>query len=108
MAFRLVARKPTGGGNIVTSSTNITTSAYVEYVTALGKACTAIQFNNGTDKTLILATGAAGSEVDTGLYLYPGISPLIPIEIAKGKRVALKSLSGTASSGAVTMNFLGG
>lgn len=101
-------RKPVGTAAILdTSSTNVTTSAYVTLVAKANVTYGygALLLSNGGTSPLILATGDAGSEVLTGLLIPPSSSNLLPINGASKVRLSLKSLSGTQSSGLVTISF---
>lgn len=107
MPFRPVARtKSADPGTIDTSSTNIGTGAYVEIIASTSKAASAVHCSNTSAVAMIVAIGAALAEVDL-FHIAPGYSGVIPMEIAKGKRVTLKSTKGTISSGVIVLNFLG-
>lgn len=91
-----------------TTGTNITSAAYVTLLTKANhtKACSAIMVTNGGSQPLQLASGDAGSEVDTGIVIPPGGQGyMIPVELAKSTRLSLKSLGATQSSGIVTTTF---
>lgn len=109
MPFRLIVRKVVGFTSLLTSSTNITTSAYVQLVAKLVGTVEAIQFYNGTSSTLALASGASGSEVNQVL-LGPGLSDIIPVEtlFPKGSRMSITAIDANASTGNVAINFLSG
>lgn len=109
MPFRLLARKVVGFTSLLTSSTNVTTGAYVQLVAKLAGTVEAIQFYNGTTSTLALATGAASSEVQKVL-LGPGLSDLIPTEslFPAGSRLSVIAVDANASSGNIAINFLAG
>ena len=92
-----------------TSSTNVTTSAYVTLV-----ASTSVNFNNilvtdTTGKLLKLAVGNAGFEVD--LFQLPvsgtGIIPLPSQQsVPLGSRLSLKAIDSNATSGFVAATLL--
>lgn len=109
MKGALALRGPVGAPPAVlnTTSVNVTAAAWVEIVSNLSFGCSAVLVTNGGAEPLSLGKGAAASEVATGAVIPPSQSLLIPIEIAKGSRLALRSLGGTQSSGYVTMAFLG-
>jgi hypothetical protein len=91
-----------------TSVTNITNAAYVQLVTAanMTKPASAVLVTNSGAQPIQFATGAAGVEADSGVVIPPGGGQvLIPIEILKGVRLALKSLGGTQSTGIITVTF---
>lgn len=99
-----------GGATLVTksrndyTSTNVTTSAYVQLVASTASAINAIEIFDSSGQTLVLATGGAGSEVDQ-LYIFPGGNGRIPFTIAASTRVSIKAVSGTASVGENTINY---
>lgn len=109
MKGALAIRNPISGmqSALDTSSTNVTSSAYVTLLTKANSSnpCSAIQFHNSGAQPLKVATGDAGSEVDTGVVIPLGVSILIPIEVKKSTRLSLKSMGGTQSSGIVTASF---
>lgn len=86
--------------------TDVTAAAYTEIEDALTHAVSHIQVYNGSAQVLILAIGAAASEVDQ-LYLPIGLSGMIPISLAKGARLAVKSTVATANSGRLAINLFG-
>lgn len=90
--------------SIDTSSTNITAAAYVTFVASTSYACSAILIHNPGAQPIKMAIGAAASEVDTGLVIPIGVSAFIPAQIPKAKRLSLRSLGGTQSSGIITMS----
>lgn len=82
-----------------TSSTNVTSSAYVTFSASLANSCSAIQIHNTGAQPIKLATGVASSEVDTGVIFPIGVSILIPQELKKGVRLSVRSMGSTQSSG---------
>lgn len=95
-------------GNIRADVTSITTSAYTEFSSSCPAACSAIEVFNSTGVVLILATGAAASEVDTNYRIPPGgSSGVIPINLKKAVRIALKAADVAATTGQVLMNLFG-
>jgi hypothetical protein len=93
-----------------TSSTSVTNSAYVTLLTAANhtKPSTDVIVYNGGSQPIGLATGGAGSEIDTGAVILPGISTTIPLELASGTRLSVKALgSTTQSAGFIVATFLG-
>ena len=110
MKGAVAIRGPVGAPAFLdTSSTNIGTGAYVQLQTAaaMTSACSAIMVSNGGTSPLKMALGASGNEVDNGVIIPPSANTLIqiPVNIAAQTRITLKSLSGTQSSGVVTMSF---
>lgn len=105
--FRLLARYLVGKAINVFSSTNVGTGAFVELVSSMGKAATAVQFHNSASVAVIIAFGGSGSEEEK-FYVPPGgDSPLLPMAIPKGTRLSMKSTSGTINSGILVANFFG-
>jgi len=106
MKGELALRKPVGTAAALNSgSTNITAAAFFELQAATAKACSAVCLTNQGAQPILVATGAAGSEVLTGLVIPPADAIIVPIEIAAGVRVSLKSLGATQSSGYVTISY---
>lgn len=91
-----------------TSSTNVTSAAWVEFTTAASRlyACSAVQVHNTGAQPIKLGTGAVASERETGLLFPIGVSILIPMELSKGVRLAVRSMGATQSSGLLTFSCL--
>jgi hypothetical protein len=87
------------------SSTNVTTSAYVQLVASTSAATKRLQIFDSSGQTMILAVGGSGSEVDK-FYIFPGGID-INYAIPAGSRISVKAVSGTASVGELSINFLG-
>ena len=88
------------------SSVNVTTSAYVTLDASLAAEAHEVEIFDSSGQTLVLATGAAASEVDQ-VYIVPGGNGRIPLRIAAGTRTSIKAVSGTASAGEISVNFYG-
>jgi hypothetical protein len=90
------------------SSANILTSAYTEIVTAaaIGVDVHEVEVFDSSGQSLVLATGSAGSET-MKLYVFAGGNGRMPWFIPVGTRVAVKAISGNATSGEFLMNFYG-
>lgn len=86
------------------SSTNVTTSAYVELDSALNKDVNELEIFDSSGQTLVLAIGAASGEVDT-LYVVPGGNGRINCVLPAGARLSIKAVSGNATTGELTMNL---
>lgn len=94
-------------GRISYTSTPVTTSAYTQVVASVGStAVTEVEIFDSSGETLVLATGAAASEVDQN-YIFPGGNGRIPLAIAANARVSVKAVSATASVGEIDINFYG-
>lgn len=84
------------------STTNVTTSAYVQLVASTTTASTYLDIFDSSGQAMILATGASGSEVILA-YIPPGgdqIAATIPIST----RIAIKALTATANVGYILLN----
>lgn len=88
----------------VYSSTNVTTGAWVQLDSALDKRCNHVEIFDSSGETLKLGYGAAGSEVDA-LHILPGGNERVPCILEEGMRLAVKAVSGTASTGELVINF---
>jgi hypothetical protein len=84
------------------SSTSISTS-YTEIVASLGAQVNKIVLANNSAGTFYLATGAAASEV-VFYVISAGENVTIPVQIASGTRIAVRSLFGTVSDGIIAIN----
>ena len=88
----------------VYSTTNITTSAYVQLVASTTNTINTIHIFDSSGQAMILGIGGAGSEVTT-LYVPPG-GDTYTLNIPSGSRLAYKALTATANSGYLLMSFL--
>jgi hypothetical protein len=86
------------------SSTSVTTAAYVELEASLAAACKEIEIFDSSGQGMILAVGAAASEVDQ-IYIFPGGNGRVPLAIAASSRVSIKAKTATASSGFIMINY---
>lgn len=87
----------------VYSSTNITTSSYVQLVASTTSAANYLDIFDSSGQAMILATGGSGSEVILS-YVPPG-GDQIRVQIPAGTRVAYKALTGNAASGYLLVNL---
>lgn len=85
------------------SSTNVTTSAYVELVASTSGAIYTLNVFDSSGETLVLATGAAASESDL-IYIPPGGNDRIDVFIAAGTRLSVKAVSADATTGEIVIN----
>lgn len=101
-------RKPVPVAPIVlnTSSTNVTSAAWVELATAVNRtfACSAVQVHNTGAQPIKLGMGAAASETEVGLLFPIGVSILVPVVLPKSVRLAVRSMGSTQSSGLLTLS----
>lgn len=91
-------------------STNVTTAAWVEIITAMPVPASAVEIFDGSGRIIKLALGAAGDEDSNELdyYIIPGGSSiLLPVEFARTKRVAAKAVDANATTGSLVFNFFG-
>ncbi len=88
------------------STSNVTTAAYVTLDASLAANCKEIEVYNSSIEPLLLATGAAASEVDQ-MYIMPGGNGRVPFVAASAVRTSLKAVSATANSGQILINFYG-
>lgn len=87
------------------ASTNVGTS-YVELISALAGRCQMALISETSNNGFVLAYGPSGSEVAL-LKIIPNMSHNVPPHIEQGTRIAVKSESGTISSGIITIDFFG-
>lgn len=87
-----------------TSSTNITSAAWVELVASPAYACSAVLVHNSGSQPIKVGKGAAAAEVDAGLVLPIGVSAYVPFVVKKGQRLSLRSLGATQSTGIITLS----
>ena len=88
------------------TSTNITTSAYVQLVASTTSATQEIEIFDSSGQALYLATGGSGSEVNQ-LIIVPGGNGRIKFNIPASTRVSAKAITATANAGFLTINFYG-
>jgi len=87
-------------------STPVSTSAYTELDSALDSDVKSIEIFDSSGECLLLAVGAAGSEVDL-CYVMPGGNGLIPILLNEGERLAVKAIGTATASGNLYINMWG-
>ncbi len=88
------------------TSTPVSTSAYTEIVSSLSAAVSELYIFDSSGRTLFLAVGAAGSEVNK-IYIVPGGNGLIDLAIPLGSRVSIKAIGSAATAGEISITFLG-
>lgn len=89
--------------SIDTSSTNITSAAWVTFVATTAWPCSAIMVHNQGGQPIKIGVGAAAAEVDTGTVIPIGVSILLPIVIKKGVRLSLRSIGATQATGYISL-----
>jgi hypothetical protein len=87
------------------SSVNVTTAAYVQLVASTASEINQLQIFDSSGQTLVLAVGAAASEVDQ-IYITPGGNGITDLRIPASSRISVKAVSATASVGELTINCL--
>jgi hypothetical protein len=89
------------------SSVNVTTGAYVQLIASTTGTIRKLEIFDSSGRTLVLATGAAASEVDL-LYITPGGNGTITVTIASGTRLSIKAVSANATAGELVLNTYNG
>lgn len=84
---------------------NVTTAAYVELVASTSAVINQLDVFDSSGQTMVLAIGAAASEVDT-YYVAPGGNGKIDLAIAAGSRISVKAVSANATVGELTITAL--
>lgn len=88
------------------SSGTVTTAAYTTLIASTAAAASEIFIFDSSGQTLVLAFGAAASEVDK-IYIVPGGNGTVALSIPAGTRLSIKAVSANASVGEITVNLLG-
>lgn len=88
------------------TSTNVTTGAYVELIASTASDISKMQIFDSSGQTLVIATGAAASEVDKFL-IFPGGNGDVDVSISSGTRISIKAVSATADVGEISINLIG-
>ncbi len=106
-----IATLPTVGGRSKVllyrndySSGNVTTSAYTQIAASTSAAINKIQIFDSSGQTMVIAVGAAASEVDQ-FYVFPGGVEL-ELNIPASSRISIKAVSANATVGEISINFL--
>ncbi len=84
----------------------VTTLAYTQLIASTTATISQLYIFDSSGQTLVLALGAAASEVDK-LYIIPGGNGLVPLNIPSGSRVSIKAVSADAIAGEISVSFLG-
>jgi hypothetical protein len=87
------------------TSTNVTTSAYVELDSSLNGSVRALDVFDSSGRVLLLAIGAAGSEIDQLMIPPGGLSGLVHFYAEKGNRLSIKAVDASATSGQLVINL---
>ena len=86
------------------TGTSVTTAAYVQLIASTSSATGEIEIFDSSGQGMILAIGAAASEVDQ-IYIFPGGNGRVPLKIPVSSRVSIKAKTATASVGYIMINF---
>lgn len=109
----LLAKLPVQKLDVDLSSVTLSTGAWTQILAAASnlKACTALQIAYSGEGILRLSTGDASEEDDYELpfYVFPGgsLDTLIPVEIARLKRLSARSVDQAVATGRLIINFYG-
>jgi hypothetical protein len=86
------------------SSTNVTTSAWVQVTASLPANISHIEVFDSSGQTMQLGTGLSGQEVALPFTNFPGgISS--NVNLYYQSRIVIEAISGTASSGTLIINY---
>ncbi len=110
MKGALALRQAVQTVSIDMSSTNVTTSAYLELIAALSYGASAVEVINNSASPMKLSVGAAGSEASflVPYTIPPGGTPgLIPHAFKAGARISVEALIANVTSGSLILNFFG-
>lgn len=80
------------------SSNNITTSAYLQLIASTANAINSMCISDSSGHIIIVATGAAASEIDR-IYLPAGGSGCFNFNVPSATRITLKAIDADATSG---------
>lgn len=109
MKGALALRKPIDTPAVLdTTGTPVTSGAYITLAAKATRkhAASAILIHNPGAQPLKVATGDAGSEVDTGLVIPINAVMIIPFEAPANTRLSVESVGATQSSGIITCTFM--
>lgn len=88
------------------SSVNVTTAAYVTLIASTAQAYKQFEIFDSSGQTLVIAFGAAASEVNQFL-VFPGGNGAIRKSVPSGTRVSIKAVSANATVGEIALNLYG-
>lgn len=106
----LLARLPVHTMRYDYATGNILKDAWGQVLAATPAPACAVEIYDASGRALSISLGEAGSE-DSAVVPYTitpnGSSILLPIEVARGKRISVKPLDADAIEGQLIMNFFG-
>lgn len=85
------------------TGTPVTTAAYVQLVSSLAKPVLRIVIFDSSGKTLKIAIGAPGQEVDQ--FLIPPGGGDFAVKFSAQTRISIRAVSGNATTGENDINF---
>lgn len=89
------------------SSTAVTTAAYVQLIASTAAQIREFEAFDSSGQTMILAKGASGSEIPIAYIPPGGLAGVANLLIPAGTRLAIKALSGNATTGVFILNGRG-
>lgn len=104
------ASNPKTGRSIVVSTYkdytagSVTTAAYTQLIASTAATINLVEVFDSSGEAIILAVGAAASEVDQ-FYIFPGGNGPVSLAIPTASRVSIKAKTNTASVGYQLINF---
>lgn len=84
--------------------TSVSTAAYTQLIASTSAAASKVEVFDSSGECMILAVGAAASEVDQ-FYIFPGGNGPVELSIPSGSRISIKAKTATASSGFIAVNL---
>lgn len=88
------------------TSINVTTVAYTALLASTATAYQEFEIFDSSGQTLVIAFGAAASEVNKFL-VFPGGNGRIKRNVPSGTRISIKAVSATANTGEISLNLYG-
>ena len=86
------------------SITPVTSAGYTELIASTPGPATEVEVFDSSGRTLKLAFGAAGFEVDQ-FYIFPGGNGSVPLDVPAGTRLSIEAVSISASAGEIDVNL---
>lgn len=87
------------------SSTNVTTSAWVQLNASLPAVTRCLSVFDSSGQTMVLGLGQSGHEVAQSWWIFPGGMANLPVTWPLNARLSIEAISGTASSGEIIINL---
>ena len=86
------------------SITPVTTASYVQLIASTSAVSNRLEIFDSSGEVLIIAVGAAASEVDQ-FYVFPGGNGVVDLIIPAASRISIKAKTTTASAGLLVLNL---